>query len=408
MAIALTGLRVWTGRGDRVTRSGVTLRTSGGRIQAIGTDPSLCADARVFALDGATAIPGLIDAHVHLTLDPAIRQPSEQEATGDGERMGAMQARARRMLEAGITTARDLGGGRWLELDLRDRIARGEVPGPRVLCAGQPITSPGGHCHFWGGEARGPLGIRAVMRRQLERGVDWIKVMATGGVMTRGTRTDDAQFDADELAALVDGAASAGRSVAAHCHGTTGIHRAAEAGVRTVEHCSFAGNDGFGRDFDPRVVEALARRAARGSLWVSPTVNAGWRRFRPLVDAPTPFGERMSRVLRGLREAGVPIIASTDAGIPGVEHHRLPEALSVMADFAGLDPVACLRSATSESAEALGLADETGRLEPGLSADVLVCKGDPLEDLTALRKPLLVMARGQIGADLRDEGTRSQ
>jgi len=403
MAIALAGARVWDGSAEASTPTPRIIRIEGDRIVAIGEDPTLASNARVFHLDGGVALPGLIDAHVHLTLDPELSTPAEQLSVPADARRLAMEWRASQMLGVGITTARDLGGGEWMELELRDRILRGEIPGPRLLCAGQPLTSPGGHCHFWGGEARGPSGIEGVVRRQLERGVDWIKVMATGGVLTRGTRTTRAQFEQSELRHAVEVAAAADRAVAAHCHGSEGIRRAAAAGVRTVEHCSFSGRGGFGADFSPDVVEGLGARAAEGSLWVSPTVNAGWARHAEAHGAPTEFGRRMTRVFEGLRAAGVPLIASTDAGIPGVPHHGLPGALPVMARLAGLDAASTLRSATSEAARALGLDAETGRLAPGLAADVLVCTGDPLRDLSDLARPLLVVARGEIGADLRNQ-----
>jgi imidazolonepropionase-like amidohydrolase len=376
-----------------------------GRIEALGTDPQLRSGAREIPLDGCTAIPGLIDAHVHLTLDPAIAQPRDQLRVPPDALVRAMEERALRMLCAGITTARDLGGGSWQELELRDRIERGEVAGPRLLCAGQPITSPAGHCHFWGGEARGEVGIDAVVRRQIEHRCDWIKIMVTGGVMTRRTRIGDAQFSREELLHTVRAAARHGRRVAAHCHGTRGIALAAATGVHTVEHCSFAGAQGFGSDYDPAVVEQLAGRArgrdGESPLWVSPTVNAGWARLtKPGPKGPNAFGLRMVRALRGLREAGVPLIASTDAGIPRVEHHRLPEALAVMATLAGLTPAETLVSATSESARALGLEAETGQLAVGLAADVLVVEGDPTRDLAALLRPRLVLARGKIAFEV--------
>ncbi|MGH0034574.1 MAG: amidohydrolase family protein [Myxococcota bacterium] len=405
MPIALSGVHVWDGVAPTPSRERCTLRIESGRIAAIGTDPDLVRDAREIPLEGATALPGLIDAHVHLTLDPALRTPADQLAVAPEVVARQAAERARRMLGAGITTVRDLGGGRWTELALRDRIAAGELPGPRVLCAGQPLTSPGGHCHFWGGEARGTTGIDAVVRRQLERGVEWIKVMATGGVFTPGSRTSRPQFDDAEIRRAVEVANAAGRPVAAHCHGTAGIGQAAAAGVRSVEHCSFAGAGGFGSDLAPDVVEVLATRARRGALWVSPTVNAGWGRHLGGDSGPTAFASRMTRVFEQLRASGVPLIASTDAGIPGVEHHRLADALPVMAALAGLSPVECLRSATSESARALGLGDEVGRLRPGFAADVLVCRTDPTRDLAALARPLLVVARGEVGADLRDQGT---
>ncbi len=402
MAQALAGVFVWDGRSGSRSSEPWTIRVEDGRIAALGPDPALAAGAEAIypapvaaSPAGLTAVPGLIDAHVHLCLDPAIPTPAGQLAVAPEMRRRGAAMRARSMVEAGITTARDLGGGEWLELELRDRIRRGELAGPRLLCAGQPLTTPGGHCHFWGGQADAEAEIAAVIRRQVDHGADWIKIMATGGVFTRGTDIRKAQYSEAALRFVVEQARSHGRSVAAHCHGNEGIVRAARARVRTIEHCSFAGPEGFGSDFDP----AVAGVAASDDTWVSPTVNAGWgRRSTDKEGRATAFALRMVRSLRGLRDAGVRFIASTDAGIPGVEHHRLPEGLAAFAKLAGLSPVEVLRTATSESARALELEAECGSLKPGLSADVLVVDGNPLEDLGALLRPRLVLARGRVVA----------
>jgi len=384
MALALAGLRIWDGTSDELRPGLETLHVDGERIAAAAV-----ADGEDIDLGGAVAIPGLCDAHVHIALDPE-RRDAAQDASSDP--LDAMAARARAMLAAGITTARDLGGPEFGALELRDRIARGEIPGPRLLCAGQPLTSPKGHCWYWGGEARGADELRAVVRRQVEHGADWIKVMATGGILTKGTTPATSQFEQGELDAAVAEARALGRHTAAHCHGTEGISRAARAGVRTIEHCSFANEEGFGGAPDPDVIADVARSGA----WVSPTVNTGFARFFAKAGEVSKFASRMTEVYARLRAAGVRFIASTDAGIPGVAHHRLPEALPIFARLAELRPVETLRTATSEAARAFGLEHETGRLAPGLAADILVVDGNPLEDLGALLRPILVVARGRV------------
>ena len=387
MATAITGVRVWDGSADVLGRLPQTVRIEDGGIAGVGSGASLVRGAQVIDLPGATLLPGLIDAHVHLCLDPTRSGPATAE--GSRSELAEMAERARTMVRAGITTARDLGGGDYRELALRDAVRSGATAGPRLLCAGQPLTSRGGHCHFWGGEAEGAEEIRAVVERQLARGVDWVKVMATGGVLTKGTSPGAPQFDAADLGRAVDVAHAAGRRVAAHCHGTAGIANAAEAGVDTVEHCSFVGGEGFGSGLDLAVVERLAERGAV----VSPTVNAGWRRFTS--GEGNAFGERMRSCFAALRRAGVPLIASTDAGIPRVAHDGLPDALPVFAELAALSPVETLRSATSGAAGALGIGAQTGRIEAGLAADLLVVDGNPLEEWGALRRPVLVVAAGR-------------
>lgn len=392
----IRNVRLWRAGNDALEPLTSFLRVREGRLAEIGADPGPAGPASrpgEVVRDGAgrIAVPGLIDAHVHLELDPGLRSPREQLAVPVARRRRAMAGRAARMLAAGITTARDCGGGLHLEHALRDAIVAGASPGPRLLCCGQPLTTPEGHCAFWGGIVASPADVGPTLERQLAAGSDWIKVMATGGVFTPGSRARDAQFDARTLAAIVDAAARADRAVAAHCHGTEGIARAVRAGVRTIEHASFAGPDGFGTDLDDGVLRSLAER----EVWVSPTVNAGWgRRIEDEGGAPTDFFRRLSSLLRRQRDAGVRFIASTDAGIPGVEHDALVDGLVAFARFADLRPVDVLRAATAASARALGLERETGRLEEGLSADLLLLDADPLEDLTALRDPAVVVQRG--------------
>jgi len=393
-SFVIRGARLWDGSSDRVTPQPRDLEVRAGRIVAIGPNEALggstAAESVVWnAPDGATVLPGLIDAHVHITLDSTVASLTAQLEIPEATVVTASAQRAEAMVRAGITTARDLGGGGWLEVELRDRIDAGELAGPRLLCAGQPLTPSGGHCHFWGGEIDGPDQMRSIVDRQVEHRVDWIKVMATGGVNTKGYSIREAQFDAAELSAIRAYADAAGRPVAAHCHGTAGIRNAVEARVASIEHCSFAGEKGFGSDFDASLPAAMQR----AGCWVSPTINAGWQRFADPHDSR--FYRDVRHYLAALREAGVPLVASTDAGIPNVGHADLARALVVFAHYAEFSPVEVLRSATSESARALGLEGETGALRVGLAADLLVVPGDPTVDLACLARPTLVVARGR-------------
>ncbi|MFV2090735.1 MAG: amidohydrolase family protein, partial [Pseudomonadales bacterium] len=313
--VILTDLRIWDGTQKLAAD---TLVISAGYLETLCMKSALGpTDARqAVSLRGATVLPGLIDAHVHMVLDPDRPTPPSAGETGDPV---AMRQRAAQMVAAGITTARDLGGGGWSELELRDLINRGETPGPRLLCSGQPITSPKGHCHFWGGEAENASAAREVIRRQVEHGVDLIKVMATGGRFTRGSNPMKAQFNTETLREIVKSARAKALPVAAHCHGTRGIEAAVRAGVHTIEHCSWVGEGGWASDYQRAIVDLMA---ASGT-WVSPTINRGWQR---IIDADGATLQRMRHALEDMRQAGIPFMASTDAGIPGVYHHQLPEA----------------------------------------------------------------------------------
>ena len=374
-----SNIRLWDGIGDGYAQAD-SIAIDGDRIEAIGHGFG-GEDCR-----GATVVPGLIDAHVHMVLDPGLHTLAEQLGEPAAVVREKMAARAEAMVRSGITTARDLGGGEHLELALRDDVNRGDLPGPRLLCAGQPVTSVGGHCHFWGGEAADLAAAAEVVERQRRRGVDLIKVMATGGMQTPASQPKDAQFDAETMAGIVALAGERGLAVAAHCHGTPGIRHAVDAGVRTVEHCSWIGADGKRSEYDPAIAQALADRG----IFVSPTVNAGWARFGPA------FTARVTANFRGMKRHGCRLVASTDAGIPNVRHHDLARALPVFAELAGLSPLETLRTATSTAAEALELGGVTGVLCPGRSADLLFLAGDPLADLAALAEPLMVLARGRV------------
>ena len=317
------------------------------------------------AADDSTLMPGLIDSHVHMEFDP-LYGLHMQPVLEDAVHMRQMQARAHAMVRHGITTARDLGG-KGGAIKLRSLLEAGACPGPRLLCAGQPITVPGGHCHQWGGEAAGSDAIRAVVRRQIvaPTRADLVKVMATGGVRTAGTNPAEAAFTLAEMRACVEEATAAGRPCAAHAHGVRGIANAAEAGVTTIEHCSWvAANGSWGHD-EASVVATIARKG----IYVCPTVGAGWATKPMLTSALSP-------ALRRMRAAGVQLLAGSDAGaIPQLDHHRLADGLVVMAECAQLSHADALRSATSAAAAAHGLTRTCGALAVGLSADVLVVRG---------------------------------
>jgi imidazolonepropionase-like amidohydrolase len=192
--------------------------------------------ARRHDLGDCTLMPGLIDAHVHLGFDGGPDPTARMQAETDAEQLVLMLHSARQLLSVGVTTARDLGARAYLDLTVRDAIAAGTARGPRMVTAGSPITVTGGHCWFMGGECDTADDVRRAVRRHHKMGTDLVKVMSTGGFMTRGSAPWYAQFTADQLRAAVDEAHRVGKKVAAHAHGVDGIARAVEAGVDTIEH----------------------------------------------------------------------------------------------------------------------------------------------------------------------------
>ena len=350
-------------------------------VGAVGSDVSGPAPLDV---SGCTIIPGLIEGHGHLCFNARTDWRTVFDSDSDGRMLLRMAANARKMLNAGITTVRDLGAPTGLAIELRDAIAAGLADGPSLLVSGAPITTTGGHCWFMGGEADGEPEVRKAVRERVKAGCDWIKIMATGGNMTRGTNTLAAQYTVDELCAAVEEAHRLRRRVAAHAHGTAGVRVAAAARVDVIEHCSFTGADGLDRD-DPLIEEIAAKR-----IIVSPTVSVGYRNW-------PDDGRKQARaeLTQQLVASGCRIIASTDCGIPGVPHDALGGGLEVFAELSGLPAAEVLRLATSRSAELLDIPDR-GVIAAGKRADVLVVEGDPTLDLAALQRVRLVVAGGRV------------
>ncbi len=378
-SLALRGGRLWDGSAE-ASREAVVV-TGGGAIAA--TDGATGATETI-DISGCTVIPGLIEGHGHLCFNAGADWRAVYDSDSPSRMVLRMALHGRRMLEAGITTVRDLGAPTALSIEVRDAFRDGLVPGPDLLVAGAPITTTGGHCHFMGGEADGETEVRKAVRSLVKAGVDWVKVMATGGNMTRGTNTLAAQFTADELRACVEEAHRLRKRVAAHCHGTAGIRVAVQAGVDTIEHCSFTGPGGI--DYDPEVVKAIA---AKGII-VSPTVSVGYRRW-----TDDGLRQRRAYVMREILAAGCPLLMSTDCGIPNVPHEALGEGLEVMSELCALTPVAALRLATSGAAELLGLSGR-GVIAPDKRADLLVVEGDPTQNLAALQRVRLVLKAGEV------------
>ena len=341
-------------------------------------------EGRTLDVTGCTVIPGLVEGHAHLCFDATTGWKSTYDSDSPGRMLLRMASNGRKMLEAGITTVRDLGAPTGPAIELRDALLSGLVAGPRLLVAGSPITTTGGHCWFMGGECDGELGLRRNVREHVKAGTDWIKVMATGGNMTPRTNTFAAQFTVEELRACVEEAHRLRRKVAAHAHGIEGIRVATEAGVDCIEHCSFTTPGGY--EFDQALIDEIA---AKGIL-VSPTVSVGFRNW-PDDGRKRQRGE----VLKALLDSGCKVLMSTDCGIPGVPHEALGGGMEVLAEATGYPAVQILKLATSRSAELLELPDR-GVIEPGRLADLLVVEGNPTDDLSALRRVRYVIQGGEI------------
>jgi imidazolonepropionase-like amidohydrolase len=294
-----------------------------------------------------------------------------------------MLRNARDLLGIGVTTARDLGARGYLAIAVREAIAAGLARGPRMVVAASPVTVTGGHCWFMGGEADSDDDLRRLVRTHHKHGADLIKVMSTGGFMTPGSAPWYAQFSTDQLAVVVEEARRVDMPVAAHAHGIEGIRRAVEAGVTTLEHCSFV-TETNERQFN----EVLGVMIAERGIFVCPTANVN----APYVAQLT--GMSVGQHIKPLHDLGVRLIAGTDAGINNTPHHQFVSGLEYLVSL-GLSSELVIAMATTQAADALGVAAATGRLAPGYDADLIVVDGDPLADIAALGKLRRVLARGQ-------------
>ncbi|MDH6132410.1 imidazolonepropionase-like amidohydrolase [Kitasatospora sp. MAA4] len=359
---------------------GAVIRWAGPASQLPG---GLRERAEPVPLGNRTLMPGLIDCHVHLALDGATAPMDRMRAMPDHELLALMLDNAADLLGAGVTTARDLGARGYLDVTVRDAIGSGQAAGPRMVVVGRPLTVSGGHCWFMGGECDTADDLRQLIRTQHDRGVDAVKIMLTGGALTPGSAPWTVQFTDHQLAAAVDEAHRLGQRVAAHAHGVEGIRQAVRAGVDTIEHCSFVTPAGA-IALDGELADELAERR----ILVCPTISAR------LADRLDRLTADRRPALRALYERGVEIIAGTDAGTDHAPHRSFVGGLEVMARL-GLPAAEILHSATARAARALDLDRVTGRIAAGLEADLIAVDGDPLQDVSALRRLDLILSRGR-------------
>jgi imidazolonepropionase-like amidohydrolase len=375
-----------------------------GRIRQIGTQATLTAtDGRRLDLPGLTLVPGFIDMHVHLAGDPRI-SPMDSLLKTDSywPIVGAVQAR--KMLDTGFTTVRNVGSGDFNDVAVKQAIDDGWVVGPRVVPAAYALGATGGHCDetFYPpsfemksrGVADGADALRAKVREVRKYGAEVIKVCATGGVFSRNTEPGQQQLREDELKAIADEAHMWGVKVAAHAHGTSGIKAAIRAGIDTIEHASLIDDEG---------IRLAKDRGAYLSMDIYNTeyTQAEGKKNGVLEDNLRKDREVADVQREGFRKAnaaGVKMVFGSDAGV--MPHDLAVNQFATMVRF-GMTPLQALRAATSTAAEALGRERDVGAIAVGRYADMVAVAGNPLEGVTPLLSAKAVVKGGKLVSDRR-------
>ena len=396
--IVVTGARLVDVLAGRETERPQIL-ISDGRISAVGRqgDPAP-ADARKLDLGNRTILPGLIDMHVHLTSDPRISGYRRLEYT-DSFWMAVGVANARKTLEAGFTTVRNVGSGEYQDVGLMEGIDHGYIAGPRIVPATYALGSTGGHCDATqfppsittpGTQiANSPDEYRALVRKVHKYGAKVIKVCMTGGVLSKRDSVGAQQVSPEEIKAIVEEAHRLGLRVAVHAHGTEGINDALRAGVDTVEHASLADAESFklarehGAWFDMDIYNddyILAEGANNGV-------------YPESLEKEKMIGLKQRQTFRAAHAAGVKMLFGTDAGV--YPHGTNARQFAKMVEW-GMTPMEAIQAATRNAAEALDQTANVGAIAPGRYADLIAVDGDPLADIRTLETIAIVMKGGTI------------
>jgi len=397
-SLSVTAARMIEFETGRVLREQV-IRIEDGAIVSVA--PRAPGEQVSIDLGDVTLLPGLIDAHVHLV--GGEEQTPYQDLTQTAARAAIEGvANARKTLLAGFTTVRDLGSRDFGDVALRDAIAAGRVPGPRMLVAVKSLSSTGGHgddndlpadvrVERYSAIADGPDEIRRKVRDNVKHGADWIKLLATGGVMSAGTDPMMADYTEEEIRAAVAASSEKRRDVAVHAHGSEGIKRAIRAGVRSVEHASMLDDEaiklarehGTWLVMNPYTNQYMVERGAAG----------GYQPYQ-LEKARQVLGMKMES-LRKAQRAGLKLAYGTDSG---VQPHGINGRQLAMYVEAGMTPLQALQSATTVNAQLLRMEGKVGTLRPGAYADIVAVRGDPLADVRVIETPVWIMKGGEVVA----------
>jgi len=383
------------------TLANQTIVIEGDKIASVGPSMPLPAGAQVIDLSNATVLPGLIDAHTHLTMPTSFGYSRLAISVPREALYGARNARV--TLDAGFTTVRNVGASGFTDVALRDAINAGDVPGPRMLVSGPALSITGGHCdnnllpfeyHATNeGVADGVEAVQHKTREIIKYGADLIKICATGGVLSHGDNPQTSQFTLEEMKAIVADAHRLGRKVAAHAHGAEGIRWASEAGVDSIEHGSY-------------IDDAAIAVMKKNGTYLVPTLYLGdwFLENAEKMGTPAELIAKGREVMPAARKnvarafaAGVKVGFGTDAAV--YPHGLNAHEFAVMVKL-GLTPLQAIQAATLNDADLLGWSDKVGTIEAGKWADIVAVDGDPLADVTTLERVKFVMKGGEVVKNL--------
>ena len=384
MAIAFVDGAVIVGDG-RVLEHATVLVEGERIVKVAGRNINIPKDAQKIPMDGQMLLPGFIDSHIHICFD--CSPDPIASALSESQTMTTLKAAnsARQTLLAGVTSVRDMGGKDGIDLGIRQAINSGLIPGPRMIVSGQLICMTGGHGWQMGLEANGVDEVRKAARGQVKAGVDIVKLMATGGVLTPAVEPGSEQLTEEDLRAGVEEAHKAGKKTATHAMGTRGILNALRAGIDSIEH---------GVYLDEEAVSLMMER----DVPLIPTLSALFNIASKGIEAGIPaFAvEKTLKVkpfhlesIRMAREAGVRVAMGTDAGTPFNIHGENLGELKFLVDC-GFSPMEAIEAGTRIAAQVLGLEKELGTVEEGKLADLILIEGNPLEDIEILAKRELI------------------